>query len=327
MAHGEMTLAVPVDKADEVGVLAISEEDVEDLFEVLAKRDVASPPTGLAASRTIRKTQERRCLPGRRGGPKSRSARSGQGLSAGEKSLYTKARNVLVSELAFALDVDEEAAMAKVDGALVKGSAAGSRPDCVDKAVGVSGKLFVDLSGVSPFTCTRTLTVSSDSASTLSSAGGCDRVSPCTSESSVQFFVAPRWRSCGSDPSGPPSRLRVADQSTPSDQNSPCLGSGLTVRSAESCKTSDIEGCRRAPHIPAEPLASTPAAGETTVHQVGARRESHGRCRVGRGRAPQRIDDLRQCGRRRSVISSNGTSASSKSTERACSEPTPTLPG
>ena len=42
-----------------------------------------------------------------------------KGLSAGEKSLYTKARNVLVSELAFVLDVDEEAAMAKVDGALV----------------------------------------------------------------------------------------------------------------------------------------------------------------------------------------------------------------
>ena len=62
-----------------------------------------------------------------------------KGLSAGEKSLYTKARNVLVSELAFALDVDEEAAMAKVDGALVWGSAGESRPDCVDKAVGVSG--------------------------------------------------------------------------------------------------------------------------------------------------------------------------------------------
>ena len=42
-----------------------------------------------------------------------------KGLSAGEKSLYTKARNVLVSELAFALDVEEDLAMAKVDGALV----------------------------------------------------------------------------------------------------------------------------------------------------------------------------------------------------------------
>ncbi|MBT5580677.1 MAG: CarD family transcriptional regulator, partial [Acidimicrobiaceae bacterium] len=44
MAHGEMTLAVPVDKADEVGMRwPISEEDVEDLFEVLGKRDVREP--------------------------------------------------------------------------------------------------------------------------------------------------------------------------------------------------------------------------------------------------------------------------------------------
>ncbi|MEL0140934.1 MAG: CarD family transcriptional regulator, partial [Acidimicrobiaceae bacterium] len=44
MAHGEMTLAVPVDKVDEVGMRwPISEEDVEDLFEVLAKRDVREP--------------------------------------------------------------------------------------------------------------------------------------------------------------------------------------------------------------------------------------------------------------------------------------------
>ena len=44
MAHGEMTLAVPVDKAEEVGMRwPISTEDVEDLFEVLAKRDVREP--------------------------------------------------------------------------------------------------------------------------------------------------------------------------------------------------------------------------------------------------------------------------------------------
>ena len=44
MAHGEMMLAVPVDKADEVGMRwPISEEDVEDLFEVLGKRDVREP--------------------------------------------------------------------------------------------------------------------------------------------------------------------------------------------------------------------------------------------------------------------------------------------
>ena len=44
MAHGEMVLSVPVDKAEEVGMRwPISTEDVEDLFEVLQKRDVREP--------------------------------------------------------------------------------------------------------------------------------------------------------------------------------------------------------------------------------------------------------------------------------------------
>ena len=121
MAHGDMTLAVPVDKADEVGMRwPISQEDVEDLFEVLAKRDVREPANW---SRRFKNHQEKL-----KSGDVYQVAEvvrnlalrdQAKGLSAGEKSLYTKARNVLVSELAFALDVDEEAAMAKVDGALV----------------------------------------------------------------------------------------------------------------------------------------------------------------------------------------------------------------
>ncbi|MGI9602871.1 MAG: CarD family transcriptional regulator, partial [Acidimicrobiales bacterium] len=44
MAHGEMMLSVPSEKAEEVGMRwPISTEDVEDLFEVLAKRDVREP--------------------------------------------------------------------------------------------------------------------------------------------------------------------------------------------------------------------------------------------------------------------------------------------
>ncbi len=42
-----------------------------------------------------------------------------KGLSAGEKTMYTKARKVLVSELSFALDVSEDDAMDKVDEQLV----------------------------------------------------------------------------------------------------------------------------------------------------------------------------------------------------------------
>ena len=41
-----------------------------------------------------------------------------KGLSAGEKSLYNKAMNVLVSELSFALEVEDEEAEGKVQKAL-----------------------------------------------------------------------------------------------------------------------------------------------------------------------------------------------------------------
>ncbi|MDE0195683.1 MAG: CarD family transcriptional regulator, partial [bacterium] len=41
-----------------------------------------------------------------------------KGLSAGEKTLCSKARSVLISELSFALDISEEAAVEKVDEAL-----------------------------------------------------------------------------------------------------------------------------------------------------------------------------------------------------------------
>jgi CarD family transcriptional regulator len=120
MAHGEMTLAVPVDKAEEVGMRwPISTEDVEDLFEVLGKRDVREPANW---SRRFKNHQEKL-----KSGDVYQVAEvvrnlalrdRAKGLSAGEKSLYTKARSVLVSELSFALNVSEDDATTKVDGAL-----------------------------------------------------------------------------------------------------------------------------------------------------------------------------------------------------------------
>jgi CarD family transcriptional regulator len=120
MAHGEMTLSVPVDKAEEVGMRwPISGEDVADLFEVLQRRDVREPANW---SRRFKNHQEKL-----KSGDVYQVAEvvrnlalrdREKGLSAGEKTLYNKARNVLVSELSFALDVSEDDAMDKVDGAL-----------------------------------------------------------------------------------------------------------------------------------------------------------------------------------------------------------------
>ena len=44
MTHGDLLLKVPSDKAEEIGMrYPISKEDVEDVFEVLAKKDVREP--------------------------------------------------------------------------------------------------------------------------------------------------------------------------------------------------------------------------------------------------------------------------------------------
>lgn len=121
MAHGDMMLSVPVDKAEEVGMRwPISEEDVEDLFEVLRKRDIREPSNW---SRRFKNHQEKL-----KSGDVYQVAEvvrnlalrdQEKGLSAGEKTLFAKAKSVLVSELSFALDVTEEEALEKVEATLI----------------------------------------------------------------------------------------------------------------------------------------------------------------------------------------------------------------
>ena len=120
MAHGELTLSVPVENAEDVGMRwPISKEDVKDLFEVLQKRDIREPANW---ARRFKNHQEKL-----KSGDVYQVAEvvrnlalrdQAKGLSAGEKTLYNKALDVLVSELAFALNTPEEKAMAKVADAL-----------------------------------------------------------------------------------------------------------------------------------------------------------------------------------------------------------------
>ncbi|MET0159312.1 MAG: CarD family transcriptional regulator [Acidimicrobiales bacterium] len=113
MAHGELTLSVPSDNAETVGMRRpIAREDVEDLYQVLAKRDVREPSNW---SRRFKNHQEKL-----KSGDVYQVAEvvrnlalreADRGLSAGEKSMLAKARSVLVSELSFALDVSEDDAL------------------------------------------------------------------------------------------------------------------------------------------------------------------------------------------------------------------------
>jgi CarD family transcriptional regulator len=117
MAHGELTLSVPSDNAESVGMRRpIAREDVQDLYQVLAKRDVREPSNW---SRRFKNHQEKL-----KSGDVYQVAEvvrnlalreADRGLSAGEKSMLAKARSVLVSELSFALDVSEDEALEQVN--------------------------------------------------------------------------------------------------------------------------------------------------------------------------------------------------------------------
>ena len=123
MTHGELTLKVPSDRAEEIGMrYPISDEDVEDVFEVLAKKDVREPTNW---SRRFKNHQEKlksgdvyqvaevvRNLAAR-----NRDA----SLSAAERTMYERARVNLISEISPALKVTSEEAEAYLDDALAKG--------------------------------------------------------------------------------------------------------------------------------------------------------------------------------------------------------------
>src|SRR3954466_14762791 len=121
MAHGDLTLSVPADKAEQVGMrLPISTEDVEDLFELLAKKDVREPANW---SRRFKNHQEKL-----KSGDVYQVAEvvrnlalreQSKGLSAGEKSMLERARVILASETSIAWDVPEEQALERLAKALV----------------------------------------------------------------------------------------------------------------------------------------------------------------------------------------------------------------
>ena len=122
VAYGDLTLMVPADNVEEVGLReVINDEEVEEVFAVLRKKEARMPTNW---SRRFKNHVEKL-----KSGDiyqvaevvRNLSIRDkDKGLSAGEKRMLTKARQILVSELTFAIGVTEEEAEAKLDEALLK---------------------------------------------------------------------------------------------------------------------------------------------------------------------------------------------------------------
>jgi len=120
LAYGDLTLMVPADNTDEVGLReVINDEEVEEVFAVLRKKEARMPTNW---SRRFKNHVEKL-----KSGDiyqvaevvRNLSLRDkDKGLSAGEKRMLQKARQILVSELTFAINVDEEEAQRRLDAAL-----------------------------------------------------------------------------------------------------------------------------------------------------------------------------------------------------------------
>ena len=120
LAYGDLTLMVPADNAEEIGLRdVINDEEVEEVFAVFRKKEARMPTNW---SRRFKNHVEKL-----KSGDiyqvaevvRNLSIREAdKGLSAGEKRMLARARQILVSELTFALNVDEEAAEARLDAVL-----------------------------------------------------------------------------------------------------------------------------------------------------------------------------------------------------------------
>jgi CarD family transcriptional regulator len=120
VAQGDLVIEVPADNVDLVGVRdVIGREGVDRVFEVL-RAEVVEEPTNwsrrykanlekLGSGDVVKVSEVVRDL--------TRRDRE-RGLSAGEKSMLAKARQILVSELALAEKTDEDAASLLLDEVL-----------------------------------------------------------------------------------------------------------------------------------------------------------------------------------------------------------------
>jgi CarD family transcriptional regulator, regulator of rRNA transcription len=120
LAHGDLTLMVPIDNTREVGLReVVSKREVRKVFDLLREEEegvstnwsrrykinLAKLSSGdiYQVAEVVRNLSQRE---------------KDKGLSAGEKHMLAKARQILISELTFAFDSTEERAEAMLDKVL-----------------------------------------------------------------------------------------------------------------------------------------------------------------------------------------------------------------
>ncbi len=120
LTHGDLTLMVPVDNTDEVGLRdVVSKREVKKVFEVLKQNETRMPANWSRRYKTnIEKIRSGDIYQVAEVVRNLSIREAHKGLSAGEKRMLAKARQILISELVFAVDATEDKATEMLDKVL-----------------------------------------------------------------------------------------------------------------------------------------------------------------------------------------------------------------
>jgi len=120
LAYGDLTLMVPADNCDEVGIRdIIARDELDKVFKVLKSKECRMPTNWSRRFKThVEKLRSGDIYQVAEVVRNLARREAEKGLSAGEKRMLTKARQILISEMTFAANVDVEEAGKMLDKVL-----------------------------------------------------------------------------------------------------------------------------------------------------------------------------------------------------------------
>lgn len=120
LSYGDLTLMVPADNTEEVGIRdVIARDELDKVFKVLRSKECRMPTNWSRRFKThVEKLRSGDIYQVAEVVRNLARRENEKGLSAGEKRMLTRARQILVSELTFAADVDEVEAEKMLDRVL-----------------------------------------------------------------------------------------------------------------------------------------------------------------------------------------------------------------
>src|SRR5437868_9024480 len=140
--HNDMTVQVPADNAEKVGLRwVIDEKMVEVVVKALTGGSTEMPKNWNRRFKHNRDKMKTGDILELAEVVRNLSLRDAEkGLSTGEKQMFVKAKKILASELMYAKDMDEEEAAEWLDGVLVSSSTNGSKKTTTAKPAKVASK-------------------------------------------------------------------------------------------------------------------------------------------------------------------------------------------